>query len=145
MSINNENNRLILYYNGAISALTLFTEHPNGHICTPQSLPVLSSLLESVADDKQSFSEEYEKLVTNTSEAMALPQNLLTTVSGFKEQVETPQGVINVYLARFDVLDPPHDLMSDRNCKLKTLLELKNRSDIEMELLRKAYSFILES
>ena len=38
--------RVILYYNGAISALTLFLQHPDESVCTPSPLPALSSVLE---------------------------------------------------------------------------------------------------
>ena len=41
--------RVILYYNGAISALTLFLQHPDESICTPSPLPALSSVLEDDA------------------------------------------------------------------------------------------------
>lgn len=140
-----ENSRLILYYNGVISALTLFTQHPDGNVCCPEALPKLSVLVETEKNEDEIIYPEAEKLVANISETMALPQDLLQAVAGFKEQVETPKGIINIYLARFDVLDPPHQLMAYRNCKLKTLLELRGSSDVEMELLRKAYSFILES
>jgi hypothetical protein len=37
--------RVILYYNGAISALTLFLQHPDESVCAPSPLPALSSVL----------------------------------------------------------------------------------------------------
>jgi hypothetical protein len=32
------NSRVILYYNGAISGLTLFVQHPDESVCTPPPL-----------------------------------------------------------------------------------------------------------
>lgn len=41
-----KNSRVILYYNGAISGLTLFVQHPDESIGIPSPLPVLSSVLD---------------------------------------------------------------------------------------------------
>ena len=45
------NSRVILYYNGAISALTLFVQHPDAGVCTPCPLPVLSEMLDADTED----------------------------------------------------------------------------------------------
>ena len=37
-----KSSRVILYYNGAISGLTLFVQHPDEGVCTPSPLPALS-------------------------------------------------------------------------------------------------------
>ncbi len=144
MSPATENNRLILYYSGAISALTLFMQHPDGFVCNPEPLPVLSSVLEPCEKDDDASGFSHDELLAKVSETLALPQEMLQAVSGFKERVEVPGGIINVYLARFDVLDPPHELMFKRNCSLKSLLDLHGQSNhVEMRLLHKAYGFIL--
>jgi hypothetical protein len=41
--------RLMLYYKGDISALTLFLQQENGSICFPRKLPLLSSRVGWVA------------------------------------------------------------------------------------------------
>jgi hypothetical protein len=139
------NSRVILYYNGAISALTLFVQHPDESVCTPSPLPALSSVLE---DDEMSLNIAHTApadIVSAISNAMNLPAQLLQADTGYRELVDTPDGIITVYLAHFNALDPPHQLMAGKGCKFRTLTELRNRPPAELELLRRAYVLVMES
>ncbi len=139
------NSRVILYYNGAISGLTLFVQHPDESVCTPSPLPALSSVLE---DDEMPQNIDLmapAKIVSAISKTMGLPANLLQANTGYREQVDTPGGIITVYLAQFNALDPPRQLMTEKGCKFRTLTELRNRPPAEMELLRRAYALVMES
>lgn len=140
-----ENNRVILYYNGAISALTLFVQHANGSVCSPSPLPLLSSALESEETVHDVVSTHPASVVQAAGTALDLPIHLLKAESGYRERVETPGGIITVYLARFDLLDPPHQLVESKDCRFRTLTQLRGQPPAEMELLRRAYAFIMES
>ncbi len=137
--------RVILYYNGAISALTLFVQHPDESVCSPAPLPALSSVLEDSEMPLDSAHPAPADIVRTISEAMGLPTDLLLANSGYLEQVDTPGGIITVYLARFNALDPPRQLMAEKGCTFRTLTELRNRPPAEMELLRRAYALVMES
>ena len=137
--------RVILYYNGAISALTLFLQHPDESICTPSPLPALSSVLE---DDEMPQTIDLmapAKIVRAISKTMGLDEDLLQANTAYREQVDAPGGIITVYLARFNALDPPRQLVTEKGCQFKTLTELRNRPPAEMELLRRAYGLVMES
>ena len=138
-----KNSRVILYYNGAISGLTLFVQHPDESVCTPSPLPALSSVLET--DVRNIDNAGPADSVSAISNTMGLPANLLQANADYREQVDTPDGIITVYLACFNALDPPRQLMSDKGCKFRTLTELRNRPPTEMELLRRAYALVMES
>jgi hypothetical protein len=140
-----KSSRVILYYNGAISALTLFLQHPDESVCTPSPLPALSSVLEA---DEMPLTIDLRApadIVAAISNSMGLPANLLQANMGYREQVDTPGNIITVYLGYFNVLDPPRQLMAEKGCKFKTLTELRNRPPAEMELLRRAYALVMES
>ena len=137
--------RVILYYNGAISALTLFLQHPDESVCTPSPLPALSSVLEEDDTPLTIALRAPADMVASISNAMGLPANLLQANMAYRELVDTPGGIITVYLARFNALDPPRQLMSEKGCKFRTLTELRNRPTAEMELLRRAYALVMES
>ena len=139
------NHRLMLYYKGDISALTLFAQHGNGSVCFPESLPALSSALEPEEFKTGKVSVHPSMLVNNISQLLQLDNDLLHAEPGFSEQIDTPRGIITVHMARFMLLDPPHKLLQSRDCKLKTLPELRGRSPAEMELLRRAYVKVMES
>lgn len=136
--------RLMLYYKGDISALTLFAQHGSGSVCFPGPLPLLSSALDAEQAQAQKIARHPALLVKAISEQMALPADLLLIESGFRELVDAPGGVITVYLARFDRLDPPHALMKTKDCMLKPLPALRGRPPAELELLRRAYVKVME-
>jgi hypothetical protein len=75
---------------------------------------------------------------------LQLDNDLLRIEAGFSEQVDCPGGMITVHMARFTLLDPPHKLMQQRNCRMRTLPELRGRPPAEMELLRRAYVKVME-
>ncbi|MGR8934704.1 MAG: hypothetical protein ACU837_09990 [Gammaproteobacteria bacterium] len=137
--------RVILFYKGDISALMLFAQHPGGSVCAPQPLPKLSEVLE--ADDIQAptVAQHPAAIVRTINDAMGLPANFLKAEPGFCERVDTPQGIVTVYLGRFDMLDPPHAVMQSKNCRLLTLMELRGQPPAELELLRRAYASAMES
>jgi len=136
--------RLMLYYKGDISALTLFTQQDNGSICFPEPLPALSEILEEGQPEPSRVTIHPATLVNAINQVLQLDNELLRAEPGFCEQVDAPGGIITIYMARFMLLDPPHKLMQCRDCRMRTLPELRGRPPAEMELLRRAYVQVME-
>lgn len=139
------NSRAILYYNGAISALTLFAQFPGGSVCAPQPLPSLSSVLDEENPVKTTVTQHPASIASAITSLLELPPDVLKANGDYRERVEVPQGLITVYLLRFDLLDPPHQLMNGKGCQMQTLTQLRGQPPAEMELLRRAYSLLMES
>jgi len=137
------NHRLLLYYKGDISALMLFAQHSNGSICFPEPLPALSSALEPEEFITEKVSTHPAMLVNNINQLLQLDNDLLRIEPEFSEQVDAPGGIITVHMVRFMLLDPPHKLMQSRDCRMRTLPELRGRPPAEMELLRRAYAKVM--
>jgi len=137
--------RLLLYYKGDISALTLFAQQANGSVCFPDALPALSSALEDEEVQGGKVSLHPAQLLNAINRILQLDDDLLRIEAGFSERIDTPGGVISVHMARFMVLDPPHKLLQSRACRLRTLPELRGRPPAEMELLRRAYVQVMEA
>ena len=138
------NHRLLLYYKGDISALTMFAQQNSGSVCFPKPLPALSSALEEDETEAGNIRIHPASLVSAINQILKLDNDLLSVEPGFCEQVDAPGGIITVHMARFKLLDPPHALMLSRHCKMKTLPELRGRPPAEMELLRRAYVKVME-
>jgi hypothetical protein len=136
--------RLLLYYKGDISALTMFAQQANGSVCFPMPLPALSSPLEEDEAEVSKISVHPASLVNAINQILQLDNDLLVVEPGYAQQIDAPGGIITVHMARFKVLDPPHKLMINRNCTMKTLPELRGRPPAEMELLRRAYLQVME-
>jgi hypothetical protein len=137
------NHRLLLYYKGDISALMLFAQHSNGSICFPEPLPALSSALEPEEFITEKVSTHPAMLVNNINQLLQLDNDLLRIEPEFSEQIDAPGGIITVHMVRFMLLDPPHKLMQSRDCRMRTLPELRGRPPAEMELLRRAYAKVM--
>lgn len=136
--------RLLLFYKGDISALTLFAQQLNGSVCFPTPMPKLSIAIDEDEAKINSISMHPATLVNAINQHMHFDNDLLRAEPGFCEQVDAPGGIITVYMARFILLDPPHKLMSYHDCQMKTLPELRGRPPAEMELLRRAYTKVME-
>ncbi|MGR9014049.1 MAG: hypothetical protein ACU83U_10430 [Gammaproteobacteria bacterium] len=137
------NHRLLLYYKGDISALMLFAQHGNGSICFPEPLPALSSALEPEEFISSKVSIHPAMLVNDMNQLLQLDNDILRVEPEFSEQIDTPGGIITVHMVRFMLLDPPHKLMQSRDCRMRTLPELRGRPPAEMELLRRAYAKVM--
>ncbi|WP_031436418.1 hypothetical protein [Methylobacter tundripaludum] len=135
--------RLLLYYKGDISALMLFAQHSNGSICFPEPLPALSSALEPEEFITEKVSTHPAMLVNNINQLLQLDNDILRVEPEFSEQIDAPGGIITVHMVRFMLLDPPHKLMQSRDCRMRTLPELRGRPPAEMELLRRAYAKVM--
>jgi hypothetical protein len=138
------NHRLLLLYKGDISALVLFAQQNSGSVCFPEPLPALSSALDSESPSAGTVSLHPSVLVNPIRQLLQLDEDLLRIESGFSERIDCPGGIITVHMARFMLLDPPHKLMQSRECRLRTLPELRGRPPAEMELLRRAYVRVME-
>lgn len=143
-NLGSDSHRLLLCYKGDISALILFAQQADGSICFPDALPKLSSALDEKVVKDAKVSLHPAVLLKQINEDLRLDNDLLRIEAGFTEQIDAPGGIITVHLARFTLLDPPHQLMQARHCKLSTLPELRGRPPAEMALLRRAYSLMME-
>jgi len=123
--------------------LMLFAQHSNGSICFPEPLPALSSALEPEEFITEKVSTHPAMLVNNINQLLQLDNDLLRIEPEFSEQIDAPGGIITVHMARFMLLDPPHKLMQSRDCRMRTLPELRGRPPAEMELLRRAYAKVM--
>ena len=108
-----ENHRLLLFYKGDISALTLFTQQANGSVCFPQALPALSSALDEDAVAPGNVSLHPAMLVTSLNRILRLDSDLLQAEAGYQALIDTPRGIMTVYQA-VDFISPasPIDSLS---------------------------------
>jgi hypothetical protein len=136
--------RLLICYKGDISALVLFAQQANGSVCFPEALPALSSTLDGAPEPAEKVSPHPAMLLNGINSQLQLQPDWLRIEPGFSEYVAVPDGIVHLTLARLTALDPPHRLMQSRNCRLRTLPELRNVAVAELELLRRAYLRLME-
>ena len=137
--------RLILYHSQSTSARTLFLRHESGSVIAPEPLPFLSTVFEEgefiVGDEGVLLHPA--TVVHNYCVTFGFPPSLLLVEGEFHERVDTPQCILNIYLARFTSIDPPRALFADRGGKFCAITELRGGHPAEMALLRRAYQAIM--
>ena len=68
---------------------------------------------------------------------------MLSVEQDFLRRAEIPRAVVNVHLARFTPLDPPHTEVRFKGGKFCAITELQGGHPVEMAMLRWAYQFLL--
>ena len=136
--------RLILYHSQSTSARTLFLRHESGSVIAPEPLPFLSTVFEEGEFIVGAGVLLHPATVVhNYCVTFGFPPSLLVVEGEFHERVDTPQGTLNIYLARFTSIDPPRALFADRGGKFCAITELRGGHPAEMALLRRAYQAIM--
>jgi hypothetical protein len=134
--------RLIMYHKQATSARTLFLRR-NGTVCHLDSLPPESKVLNFQIEEGKAVSYP-PTLVANIEQQLGLPSGILKIETDFQAQVDTSDSQVNVYLAEFTTTDAPYQQVSEIDCKLIAITEARSLPSVELELLKLAYSFLMD-
>lgn len=138
--------RVILYHKHHTSARTRFLRLAYGGVCAFGPLPELSQ----VWPDNRNSTDEDEKVVMHpgalagqAERELGLSAGALEAQGGFRVGVDVPDGEIQVYLARFTAVDPPFELAEEKGARFVDLTQARGLPPVELEVLRKAYEYIL--
>lgn len=136
--------RLILYHVQGTSARTLFLRHATGSVIAPEPLPPLSTVLDEpgVEGELPVFLHP-ATLIRDYCASFILDSSLLEPQGEFHERVDTPEGALSVYLARFTCIDPPRERFAEGGGRFCAITELRGAPPAEMDLLQRAYQAIM--
>ncbi|ALG68051.1 hypothetical protein [Beggiatoa leptomitoformis] len=137
-----QNARLIMYHKQSTSAKTLFL-NVNGTVCAFDGLPPLAELIDNGKTAPQVLVHPAQ-LLTDAEKQLGMPAGSLVIDSEFHAYVDVPNGPFSIFLARFTATDPPRDAVAPHNARFISIMEARNLPPAELELLRKAYSTIME-
>ncbi|MCH2222014.1 MAG: hypothetical protein MK097_17075, partial [Dechloromonas sp.] len=74
---------------------------------------------------------------------LGLPEGAIEPQADFAAWVDTPEGDVAVLLASFADLDPPFAAAERTNSRFIAITESRHLSDVERQLLRRAYDHVL--
>ncbi len=137
------NVRVIMYHKQSTSARTLFLKL-NNTVCAFDGLPTLSQLLEPEEVPSSTVELHPAMVIREAEQRLGMPTGCLEVEGEFRHYVDTPDFPIMILLARFTMIDPPRALVEPHNGKFIALTEARGLSRPELELLRIAYSIIME-
>ncbi len=137
--------RVIMYHKTPTSALTRFLLQDEG-VCLPGRLPKLAQLIDN--GTRRGATEKVvahpSPLLRHVAEWLAIPQDQLELDEEFCEKVDVAGGPLTVYLARFASIDPPFDAAERVGGRFIVLTEGRGLPPAELDLLRRAYTVIME-
>ena len=131
--------RLILYHKHPSSGRTLFLRLDKT-ICQFEGIYSTSRVVEKHLGEDQ-VTEDHSELLTDAEQRLGISQGSLEIDNVIIDDSDTP---IQVYLARFTTLDAPEEQLVERGGKFIAITEARRLPPNELELLRLAYSAIMD-
>ena len=135
--------RFLLYHRQPVSSRLLFVRHASGSVLTPRPLPFLSTPIEEDAPDQKIDLLQQITLGMQLNVALDFEPGMLLVEREFLRRAEIPRALVNVHLARFTTLDPPHEEVQYKGGKFCSITDLQGGHPVEMAMLRWAYQFLL--
>ena len=134
--------RLILYHKHPSSARTLFLRLEET-ICQFDSISTTSRVVEKYIGEDQ-VTEDLSELLIDVEQRLGISKGSLEINRDFKVIINDSDNLIEVYLARFTTLDPPEEKLVEQRGKFIAITEARCLPPNELELLRLAYSAIMD-
>lgn len=135
--------RVIMYHKYPTSARTTFLMQDQA-VCLPGHMPKLAQLMENKPDTAEKVVAHPSPLLRYVAEWLAIPQDQLELDEEFCEKVDVAGGPLTVYLARFASIDPPLDAAERVGARFIALTDGRGLPPAELDLLRRAYTVIME-
>jgi hypothetical protein len=132
--------RLILLHKQATSGRLRFLCLSSGVVAF-KPLPELAALR---ADDYSPTVQFHPTAVVREAEIqLGLPEGAIVAEADFSAWVDTPEGDVPVLLAAFASIDPPFAAAERTGSRFIAITESRQLSEIERNLLRRAYEYVL--
>jgi len=135
--------RLIMFHKQKTSARTRFLSLPSGTVCGFEPLPELAEVLDDPPAASEPVAFHPGSLVHSAENRLGLPAGSLEAMGDFHAQVDVPGGPISVYLAGFTTEDPPFAAALAVGGRFVELPEARTFPTPELQLLRRAYEYLL--
>ncbi|OIQ03034.1 MAG: hypothetical protein AUK36_05655 [Zetaproteobacteria bacterium CG2_30_59_37] len=129
--------RAILYHKQSTSAMTRFFRLDAGGVCLGRPGPNPAIAGARVVVHPASVAAELERW-------MGLPSGGLLVDAAYQEHMDVAGLSLPVYLMRFTTMDPPFTAAEAVGGSFITLTQARGLGSTELELLRTAYTMIME-
>ncbi len=138
--------RLILYHKHSSSGRTLFLRLDQT-VCQFEGLSAQALIVESHIGGEQVTKAQaslLSELIANSEQRLGLANGSLEIDREFSVAVDDSNQMLQVYLAQFTSVDPPEDQLANHAGKFIALTEARRLPPTELELLRLAYTTIMD-
>ncbi len=135
---------VILYHKQSTSAMTRFFRLDDGAVMIGHPLPKLSRVVTGEIDNSDSVLPHPGSIASELERWLGLERGDIEVESDYQELIEVPGRVIRVYLFRFKTIDPPFAEAEAAGASFISLTQTRGMNPVELELLRSAYTMIME-
>lgn len=132
--------RLILLHKQKTSGRVRFLCFSAGVVAF-RPLPALAALRDE--DYSPTIQFHPTALMREAEVQLGLPEGAIQPEAEFSAWVDTPQGDVPVLLGTFTDLDPPFAAAERTRSRFIAITESRDLSDVERQLLRRAYEHVL--
>lgn len=132
--------RLILLHKQATSGRVRFLALASG-VLAFAPLPALAALRDE--DYAAEVLSHPAAVVREAETRLGLPEDCIAPEAEFHCWVDTPAGDVPVLLAAFKTIDPPFAAAEKAGGRFIALTEARGLSEVERNLLRRAYEHVL--
>jgi len=139
-----ESTSVILYHKQSTSAMTRFFRLDDGPVVIGQPLAKLSRVVTGEIEPDSTVVPHPGSIAAELERWLGLESGDLEADPEYQELIEVPGKIIRVYLARFKTIDPPFAEAEAVGASFITLTQTRGATPVELELLRTAYSAIME-
>lgn len=136
--------RVILYHKQSTSAMTRFFKLDDGGVALGHPLPQLCRIVTDETGVDSAVVPHPAAIVAEMERWLGLSPGNLEVDPEYHERIEVPGDILRVYLARFKSIDPPFSEAEAVGASFVPLTQARDVHPVELELLRSAYTVIME-
>lgn len=134
------NYRVIFFHKHPTSAKTVFLKFSYESVCAFETLGKLAQLTD---EDLQTPRLHPAQVIAEIENRLGFTADILDAQAEFQQLVDVPGGPVQVLLFAFSTYDPPFALAETAGADFIDLTQARGLPDVELELLRKVYEFVL--
>lgn len=135
--------RLIMVHKQSTSARTRFLQLAYGGVCAFEGLPKLAQVLEGDEIPAEKVALHPGGLAREAERRLGLAPGSLEMEGEFRACVDTSEGPLWIFLARFTTIDPPFEAVEADGARFIELTQARGMPPAELLLLRRAYEQLM--
>ena len=136
--------RVILYHKQSTSAMTRFFKLNDGGVLIGGEIPKLARVITGEVKDDPSVVSHPAAIVAELAAWLGLSVDAFEVETEYAELLEVPGELIRMNLIRFTTIDPPFAEAEQVGASFIALTQARGLESVELELLRSAYTMIME-
>ncbi len=137
---------IIPFHKHSTSAKVSFLLSDKPSVVFGADIPSLASLIdeETVLEKEEVVATHPAMFLRGLEKSMGLATGDIALIKDFRARLDVPNGILPIYLAQFKNIDPPFEAVESIGAKFIAITQARTQPPVELQLLQKAYQYIME-